>query len=348
MTPLKNKKKIKDVSELRQDVVTGDWVVIATGRAKKPEAFLKRDKTALIVGKECLFCYPGIERQEPDTLIYYREDGEWSLRVFPNKYPSLARSKRLVSQEKGIYTSLNGVGFHEVIVTRAHEKSIPFLMKEEVAEIIDAYKTRYLDMMTHKNISYILFIENHGAEAGASIAHPHWQIFAVPVISPGINLELKGAENFKHKHRSCVYCSMVEQELEEQERLVAETENFVAFAPFASRAAFEVWIMPKKHEPYFERISAKGEMEVAQLLKDVLERYYYRLDDIPYNMYLHTSPCDGHDYGYYHWHIELLPKTAIWAGFELGTGIEVSTIQPEKAAAFLRKKEHNWDSYQAY
>jgi UDPglucose--hexose-1-phosphate uridylyltransferase len=335
---LKNKTKIikTAVSELRQDLITGDWVVIATGRAKRPEDF-KMEKKGIIVSTDCPFCEPRVSDQEPDTLIYYNKDHEWSLRVFPNKYPAFLKGKKINHREEGLFFAMDGVGYHEVIVTKDHHKGVPLLLKEEVAEVIDAFKTRYLDLMNRKSVNYIMFIENHGAEAGASLSHPHWQMFAIPVISPGVNLELEGARLYKKSNKACVFCNMIEQELKNGQRIIAENDSFVALAPFASRTAFEVWILPKKHQAYFERISIEDEFLVAELLKTILDKYYYKLNDIPYNMYLHTSPCDGRDYGFYHWHLELLPKTSTWAGFELGTGIEISTVIPEQAAEFLRQ-----------
>ena len=213
------------------------------------------------------------------------------------------------------------------------------MLKEEVAEILDSFKTRYLDLMNKRNIDYILFIENHGKESGASLVHPHWQMFAFPVISPGVRLELEGSKAYKRSTRECVYCNVIRQELEERKRIICENDSFIALAPFASRCAFEVWILPKSHQPFFERITEEEELEAAEILKEVAGKYANNLEDIPYNMYLHTSPCDGGDYNFYHWHIELLPKTAVWAGFELGTGIEISTIKPETAAKFLRKSK---------
>ncbi|MBD3238400.1 MAG: galactose-1-phosphate uridylyltransferase [Candidatus Moranbacteria bacterium] len=326
-------------SELRQDPVTGDWVVIATGRAKRPEDFVNKEKEIEPPGSgDCPFCGDGLKKQKPDTLIYYREDGEWSLKVFPNLYPAFTRSQKISDRENGLFYSMDGSGYHEVIITRDHDRSVPFLLKEEVAEVIDAFKTRYLELMNRKSVNYIMYIENHGKESGASLVHPHWQMFAIPVVSPAVNLELDGAELFYNERKACVYCAMIEQEIKDGNRVVAENDAFIAIAPFASRSAFEVWILPKNHQPYFERIKEQDEFKVAELLKTVIEKYYWNLNDVPYNMYLHTSPCDGRDYYYYHWHIELLPKTAIWAGFELGTGIEISTIEPEKAAQYLRRK----------
>jgi UDPglucose--hexose-1-phosphate uridylyltransferase len=322
-------------SELRQDIITDDWVVIATGRAKRPEDYLEENPKKLET-KACPFCEPGIKDQESDTLAYYKKNKEWSLKVFPNKYPAFSRGKRVKHREEGIHFAMDGVGYHEIIVTRDHDRGVPLLMKEEVAEVLDAFKTRYLDLMNRKSVNYIMFIENHGEKSGASLIHPHWQMFAIPVVSPGVKLELEGSRIYKRNKKSCAFCDMVKQEISSGERVITQNESFIAFAPFASRAAFEVWIAPKKHQPYFERITEEEEFEAAEILKTVLEKYKNNLKDVSYNMYLHTAPCDGKDYNFYHWHIELLPKTATWAGFELGTGIEISTIEPEKAAEFLR------------
>ena len=90
---------------------------------------------------------------------------------------------------------MEGTGYHEVIVTRDHDRYVPQLLKEEVAEVIDSFRTRYLDLMKKKNVNYILFIENHGKKSGASVVHPHWQMFTTPVISPGIKLELEGSSS---------------------------------------------------------------------------------------------------------------------------------------------------------
>ncbi|MBD3300175.1 MAG: galactose-1-phosphate uridylyltransferase [Candidatus Moranbacteria bacterium] len=346
---LKNEKKSfkskisdKAVSQFRQDPVTGDWVIIATGRAKRPEQFIsKKKKEELKVDKaDCPFDGDNLKKQRPDTLVYYRENGEWSLKVFPNLYPAVTRSKDLKHSQQGMYFLMDGVGYHEVIVTKDHDRGVPFLIKEEVAEVLDAFKTRYLELMNRKSVSYILFIENHGKESGASLIHPHWQMFAIPFVSSAIKLELEGSRIYKNNNDNCVYCDMIKQEIKDKKRIVASSDNFIAFTPFASRSAFEVWILPKKHQPYFERMTENDEFEAASVLKKVIEKYYWNLNDVSYNMYIHTSPCDGRDYSYYHWHIELLPKTAVWAGFELGTGIEISTIEPEKAAEFLRKKNN--------
>jgi UDPglucose--hexose-1-phosphate uridylyltransferase len=340
-TKIENKAKNSSHSELRQDIVTGDWVVIATGRAKRPEDFSKNGKGEEFRSEvdldECLFCDPEKSGQQKDVLIYERSKGDWSLRVFPNKFPAFSQEGSLKKIGEGPYFSMDGFGYHEVIVTRDHYNHISLLKEIEIAEVFDAYQDRYLDLMNKRGVDYIGIFHNHGKEVGASIAHPHSQLMAIPVVSPYVGLELKGAENYYKSNKECVYCLMAEYESEQKKRVVFENNHFIAFCPFASRAAFEVWVMPKKHKSYFERITKEEKIKLAEVFKKAMYSIYGALNNPPYNFYIHTSPCDGKDYPHYHWHIEILPHTATWAGFELQTGIEISTIQPEAAADYLRK-----------
>jgi UDPglucose--hexose-1-phosphate uridylyltransferase len=233
---------------------------------------------------------------------------------------------------------MTGNGYHEIVVTRDHYRQLAMMDVMEIAEVIDAYQDRYLDHMNKKNVNYIAIFHNHGKEAGASIPHPRSQIMAVPVVAPYVKLELDGANQYYKSNKHCVFCVMAEYESEEKKRVVFENEDFIAFCPFASRAAFEVHVMPKKHSPYFERITDEQKIKLAEVFSKALGSIYKALGDPPYNFYIHSAPCDGSDYPHFHWHIEILPHTSTWAGFELDTGIEISTIQPEVAAEYLRKQ----------
>ena len=329
-------RQTKQISELRQDLITGDWVVIALWRGKRPGEFVKKREAYPALRDKCPFCFPEETGQEKDALVFRRADGDWSLRVFPNKYPAFSRNQPLKHSEEGPYFAMSGVGHHEVIVTRDHLRQIANLDPIEVAEIVDAYQDRYINLMNKKSVNYIEIFHNHGREAGASIEHPHSQLMAIPVISPDIQQELSGAELYHKKNRKCVFCAIGEWELLNKKRLIFENDNFLAFCPFSSRAAFEIWVMPKKHKPYFERVTNEEKIDLGEALQKSVGAIYKTLEDPAYNFYLHTSPCDGKDYPHYHWHIEILPHTATWAGFELSTGIEISTIEPEKAAEALR------------
>ncbi len=327
------------ISELRQDIITGDWVVIAKARAQKPENFKNPEEKNVILDKDnCPFCFPEKTEQKKDTLIYYRDDGEWSLRVFPNKFPAFTRESNIVRHyEEGPYFVMEGVGYHELIVPREHDKNLGQMSVEELAEMIDSFRSRYLDLMNRKSVNYIMIIHNHGKKAGASQPHPHCQLFAIPVVSPGVQLELKGSENYYKAHGQCVYCSILEWEKKENKRIIFENDAFAVITPYASRTAFEIWVLPKKHEPYFEKISSKNEFLLGEALGQAMRKLFFGLNNPSLNFYLHTAPCDGREYDRYHWHIEILPRTSIWAGFEMATGIEVSAVMPEDAAEFLKK-----------
>jgi len=337
MVEKKKEKNKTQTSELRQDLVTGDWVVIALGRGKRPGEFAVKRQPYPELSDMCPFCFPEETGQEEDVLIYRRKDGDWSLRVFPNKFPAFSRHRSVKHAEDGPYFMMDGVGHHEVIVTRDHSRQIALLDPLEVAEVIDAYQDRFISLMNKRSVNYIEIFHNHGREAGASIEHPHSQLMAIPVTSPGIKFELDGAEEYWEANRKCVFCTMAEWELKHKKRLIFENDNFLAFCPFSSRVAFEVWVIPKKHKPYFERINNEEKIDLAEALQKSISSIYQALTDPPYNFYIHTSPCDGKDYPHYHWHIEILPHTSTWAGFELSTGIEISTIEPERAAEELRK-----------
>lgn len=331
--------KNNPASELRQDLVSGDWVVIATGRAKRPDDFAKNERIKDDKGiAECLFEDPVASGQEKDVLIYHKADGDWTLRVFPNKYPAYSQNGSGEKLSEGPYFAMPALGYHELIVTRDHYRQLAMMETMEIAEVFDAYQDRYLELMNKKDVKYITVFHNHGKECGASIAHPHSQLIAIPVVSPYVQLELDGTEKYHKSHKHCAFCVMIEHEIKEKKRVVFENDEFIAFCPFASRAAFEVWVVPKKHNPYFERITSEQKIKLAEVFQKGLNSIYKALNDPPYNFYIHSSPCDGKDYPHYHWHIEILPHTTIWAGAELDTGIEIAMVQPEAAAEYLRKQ----------
>lgn len=321
-------------SELRQDIVTGDWVVIATARAKVPVDFVATARSEEDPNVDDPF--DDLSGQSEPVLLYTKEDGDWSLAVIPNKFPAFTRGRAPKDLSDGPYFAMSGAGYHEIIITKDSEKSIALLELWQVAEVVDAYHERYLALMNKKSVNYIQIIHNHGREAGASIAHPHSQLMAIPVVSPYLELELRGSELYYKNNRHDVYGVIAEFEMAEKDRLVFENEHFIVFCPFASRGAFELCVLPKSSSPYFERITEDEKFSLAEALQKALYSLWKGLANPAYNFYLHTAPCDGKEYPHYRWHMEILPKTGTWGGFELSTGIEVSTIEPEVAARHLR------------
>lgn len=349
---MNKEKKIKTTkfpSELRFDLGSKDWVVVATGRAKRPETFKKEKREKEETPRAlCPFC--NLESQEIPTLVFskgkrvlFKAGDEvpknWTTIVVPNKYPAFSPGKDLDKHLEGnLYQRMNAVGFHEVVITRDHKKQLAQLSIKEVKEVIDVYQARYLELMKKKFVNHISIFHNHGRGAGASVAHPHSQIITTPLIDIDLKKALSNSQEYQRKNKKCVYCLMNDWERKVKKRVVFENKDFLALCPFSSKTAFEIIISPKKHLSYFEKITEKEKWQLAEAFKIVLHALYGSLNDPAYNFYLHTAPCnDRGTYDYYHWHFTILPKTAIPAGFEIGTRMEISTIEPEKAAEYLRR-----------
>ena len=334
---IKKKIKSKFPSELRMDLVSNDWVVIATGRARRPISFAKqKKKEKIILKKDCPFC----QQKNIKDVIAKRayDDGSWFVISIPNKFPAFSKGDNLDQRKEGPNRIINGYGYHEVIITADHKRSIAEFTLEETMMMVDLYQARYLDLMDKKFIKYISIFHNHGKEAGASVAHPHSQLLAIPVIDPDLRRSLDGAEAFYVSQGKCVYCAMIDWDIKDGQRIIYENEKFVVLCPFASQTAFEVRVYPKEHQSCFEKITENEKKFFAEALQIALSKIYKGLNDPAYNYYIHTAPSDEANYDHYHWHLNILPRTSTWAGFELGSGIEISTIEPEKAAEFLRKQ----------
>lgn len=334
-------------SELRYDLISGNWVVVATGRARRPETFKEEQReTGGISSEECPFCQ--LETQKEPVLLMKngkqlsldKIPDDWTLASIPNLYPAVTPQQELNKTQKGdLYEKMDAAGYHEVIITRDHRKQLGQFSYDKVREVIEAYHNRFLDLYQEDFVNYVFIFHNHGAEAGASIAHPHSQVITTPLVDNDLKGALKKAKSYYEENGECAYCKANEWELEQQQRIVYENDKFLVVCPFASVSAFQTIVSPKEHLSNFEEITEQEKDKLADAMQQALGKIYKGLEDPPYNFYLHTAPCDGDSYDYYHWHFTILPKTSIWAGFELGTGMEISTIEPETAAEYLRNQE---------
>lgn len=324
-------------SELRQDLVSLDWVTIATGRARRPHAFAAQRKP---VHDDIAACpFEDLDRSgNGKPLLAYGGKKDWVLKVVPNKYPAFTNGNTGCPPTfpLGPHRVMAGIGFHEVFILRDHYKQIAELPVIRVRELLHAYTERYRALKGEGCVNYISIFHNHGREAGATLTHPHSQLIAIPVVPPDVRRSLEGSERYYLGERKCIHCAMLEYETKAKKRIVFENSRMIAIAPYASHSAFEIRIFPKDHRPYFETLTAKEEQGAAEALKATLWKLFKGLNNPSYNYFVHTAPAEGQGFDHYHWHIEIVPKSQVWAGFEIGTGIEISAISPESAAAFLR------------
>jgi len=328
--------------ELRRDPVIGRWVIISTERGRRPSDFTRA--VAAKANGFCPFC-PGNEDKTPPEVFAVRENGSlpnqpgWRVRVVSNKFPALQIEGELQRRAEGIYDKMNGVGAHEVVIeSPAHGDELSHLDVEQISLILTAYRARMIDLSRDKRFRYMQVFKNHGEAAGASLEHTHTQLVATPIVPRRILEEISGCEqHFRLKER-CIFCDIIDQEMTEGKRVVAENPDYLAIEPFAPRFPFETWILPKTHQASFEQAYQGSFLPLARILKETLLRLYVALGGPPYNFVLHTSPCNSPaGPSQYHWHFELMPKLTRVAGFEWGTGFYINPTPPEDAAAYLRE-----------
>ena len=328
--------------ELRKDPVIGRWVIIATERAKRPSDF-KVEREIVSQENTCPFC-EGREEMTPPEIMAYRENGSkkdapgWRVRVVPNKFPALQVEGELDRRGEGMFDKMNGIGAHEVIIeTPKHFCNLTQLTVPEVEEVIWAYHDRILDLKKDHRLRYVMIFKNKGAQAGASLEHTHSQLIALPVVPKRVTEEMAGSREYYSFKERCVFCDIVRQELNDGVRVVIENPSFIAIQPYAPRAPFETWIIPKAHNPSFENAQKQEYEHLAKILWQVLRKIELALNDPPYNFMIHTTPFHQEDLPYYHWHIEIMPNLVKFAGFEWGTGFYINPTPPEHSADYLRE-----------
>ncbi|MDD5111287.1 MAG: galactose-1-phosphate uridylyltransferase [Candidatus Altiarchaeota archaeon] len=311
------------MNELRKDYLLDRWVIIASGRAKRPMDFVS--KCAEYPVGSCFFC-PGNEKETPPEIGRIERDGKWIVRWFPNKFPATAEEQAAVSS--GLLESRAAFGRHEVIVeTPLHTQDFEELSAEDMAAVFSVCDGRIKELSTVEGVKYVLVFKNRGRDAGASLAHSHFQVMALSEMPTLVAQEASASALYRKEHGTCPFCDVSAREAS-SERSIWSDNNAVALAPYASRFPFEAWVMPKRHVRSFGELSPAEQYSFANAVKQVLLALDRMINKPPYNFYLHVSPA-GEDL---HFHMELCPKLSIQAGFELGSGMNINVVTPEEAA----------------
>ncbi|MCS7264592.1 MAG: galactose-1-phosphate uridylyltransferase [Armatimonadetes bacterium] len=333
--------------ELRQDYATKEWVIIATERAKRPHDFLKGRKEPEPLPNydpNCPFC-PGNEHMTPPETFAIRNGtlpntSDWRVRVVPNKFPALVPDGRPKRTRLGLYLRMDGVGHHEVVIeSPEHDKTLALLPNWQVEDVVRAYLSRYRALNANPSNELVLIFRNQGEKAGTSLVHPHSQIVATPIVPVPIRRALYEAERHYDALGRCVFCDILEHELECKERIVAENEHFVAFVPYAARVPFEVHILPSQHQASFGELPDEQVNAFAAILKLVLSKLYFGLKNPDYNFAIITAPQYSQGEPHFHWNLKILPRLTTPAGFEIGSGMYINIALPEENAKFLREQE---------
>jgi UDPglucose--hexose-1-phosphate uridylyltransferase len=331
--------------ELRFNPATRDWVIISTERAKRPEDFAAKayavDSDASV---HCPFC-AGHENKTPPEIYAIREPGTqpntpgWKVRVTRNAFPALqpAGEPHRTKTPAG-FLKMNGIGEHEVIIESPdHARIIATMETAQVEDIFLVYRARYVELAKDPRFESIILFKNHGRGAGTSLSHPHSQLIALPLFPYNMRERLDIAREHFDEQGICLYCDMINMERSEKVRIVHETDNFIAFVPYAPRMPFEMWVLSKDHGSNFENVSDESCRELARVIQTVLGKLYRAVGNPDFNFAIYSAPLRENNLEYFHWNLKIFPRVAMPAGFEIGSGMSIVSVIPEAAAEYLRK-----------
>ena len=328
--------------ELRQDPTTKEWIVMATERAKRPDQFRNQERAiAPLPAISCVLC-PGNESQTPREVFAIRDSQAadapgWRVRVVPNKFPAFMSTAGGQLKPEEMFVSAPAYGHHEVIVEGPdHGRHLGLMEDREILDVLGAYKKRYEALRADSKVKLILLFRNHGRSAGTSLAHPHSQLVATPIIP--LHIRQKYAPAIQHYDDTgrCVYCELLEAELAAGKRVVLQSACFAVVHPFASQVPFETWILPKGHNPSFGNVTSEQLDDLSDVIGKVLRAFNNGLGNPDYNLIVHSAPIEDEHKPYFLWHMEIRPRLTTVAGFELGTGIYINTALPEETAPYLK------------
>ena len=328
------------MSEYRQDLLTGRWVVMAPEREARPIATTEAaqcDRQAQDPFEA------GQESQTPPEVLAYREPcGQangpgWRVRVVPNKYPALQRADASLSPWDASLHRQPGTGAHEVVIECPQpETQLARLSQAQLCLILQSYRDRLLALSEDPRLAHAIVFKNQGALAGASLAHCHSQIISTPFVTSIVAAELAGAQLYQEQHHRGYFSDLIRDEQATGTRIVCETEWFLAFCPFASRFAYETWIVPKVEGSHYERAADALLADLGTIYLRVLQALAEVMHEPPLNAYLHSAPFRTGDLPHFRWHWEIFPRITRVAGFEWASDCFINPVLPETAAAALR------------
>jgi len=330
------------MSELRLDPTTHEWVVVATERARRPSDFVTSEAKPVPPPfvESCPFC-PGNEAQTTHERASYPDPstGRWRVRVVDNKYPAVqAEGSTRRRHEHPFALSMDGVGAHEVVVeTPLHNRHFALFGDDEAFDVVRAFRDRLVALSSREEVRQVIIFKNHGASAGTSLTHPHSQIVATPVVPWHRRHHYDVAMRHYDEEGINLYQDLLDFELEQHARVVADSDGFVEIHPYASRKPFETWIVPRVARSSMSTTPDDELRDFAVMLRDSLWALCDCLNNPDYNFVLYTVPVGDEDEPYYCWHVRIYPRLTSVAGFEIGSGIHINTSLPEESAMFMRE-----------
>ncbi|MDP9291306.1 MAG: galactose-1-phosphate uridylyltransferase [Verrucomicrobiota bacterium] len=320
--------------EMRFDPLRQTWTVFAPDRVRKPD-FAPRAKIA-----EPFF------NGEPELASAILHKSGSGVRVLPNRVPAFRVEGDNAIFADGFYDRTDSLGAHEIIIETPDGADLETLSLPNVGEVINAWKTRMLDLSRDSRLRSFFVVKNVGAAAGATVPHSISQLVAMAIVPPALKQKLRVAREFYERKKRSIFADILADEVRAGSRLVYENNGFTVFCPYGSRAPFEQAIYPKRQLADFHGVTDQEIVQLADVLKTALAKLNSALDFPAYQLVLSTAPARNGRRDYWNtieqdfrWHIEIVPRLFYAQEIELGTGCHINTVWPETAAEHLRKIE---------
>ena len=331
--------------ELRIDPLSGQRAIVAGARAGRPGGELHALPPPPLDPENDPFA-EGHESRTPPEIYALRPNGGdpngpgWQVRVVPNLYPALNGPGEQSSQEpqpqpganasRDLFWSAPALGAHEVIInTPEPVTTLADVSDDQRARAMDVWRER---IRAHSDASYVHVIVNEQAEAGASLPHSHAQLYALDFVPADVARERErfGAYTTRTMGGNLLG-DLVQEEVRNRERIVSIDDEVVLMAPYGARFPYQLMIAPRVPRMRFQDEGPTG----ARMLGEALQRLTVRLGaSPPLNLWVRTAPRGAE---HFCWRIDILPRLTHLAGLELGAGLNLNIVPPEKAAAELRE-----------
>jgi UDPglucose--hexose-1-phosphate uridylyltransferase len=286
-------------------------------------AIHRQDRTFLPPEDHCPLCPTPADLRSIGAIETEIPFPAFEIAVFDNRYPTFQAPQ----------------GAAEVVVyTDSHHGSLGTLAPERAEALMWVWRHRYQELGARADVQYVLIFENRGVEVGATLHHPHGQIYGYPFLPPVPKLELAADVRLE----GCAPCALLRQELNDGRRVVYENESVAAYIPYAARWPYEAHVVTRQHRPSLLDCEPAELRLLAECLQTLVRGYdtlFAR--PFPYVMVVHQAPTDGRSRG--HLHVEFYPplrtadKLKYPAGSEQGGGTFVGDTLPENSAGALRE-----------
>jgi UDPglucose--hexose-1-phosphate uridylyltransferase len=329
-------------SQLRQNPLTGEWVLVSPGRTQRPWKG-QTEKTAPLATQsydpDCYMC-PGNVRARGERNPRYENTF-----VFDNDYPALTLSVEPFEQnESGVLVARSEKGICRVVCfSPRHDWTLARMPRSSVRDVVDVWTEQYSAIGAEPGINSVTIFENRGAMMGASNPHPHGQIWANATIPNEPAKEQESLAAYLRTHSACLLCEYLKIERQKAERIVCENDDFAALVPFWAEWPFEIMIISRRHFGSLDQFSDSERDGLADILQRVTRRYDQLFaTSFPYSMGFHQRPTDGEPHAEWHFHAHFYPPLLRSAtvrkfvvGYEL-LGSPQRDFTPEEAAGRLR------------